>query len=132
MGRSGKEVSPVSTVYHEPTSELSEQARDVHRALATTIEELEAIDWYHQRADVCKDESLKAIILHHRDEEIEHAVMGLEWLRRTIPKFDEELRTYLFTDGPIHAHEEQATGEGVPTKETAGSGLDIGSLKKGD
>jgi ferritin-like protein len=123
----------VSTVYHEPTAELSEQARDIHRALASTIEELEAIDWYNQRADVCKDEGLKAILLHNRDEEIEHAAMGIEWLRRTIAKFDEELHTYLFTDGPIHALEEEATGGGGhATPSAAGSDLGIGSLKKGD
>lgn len=93
--------------YHEPVSELSEEARDVHRALVSLIEELEAIDWYHQRVDVTPDESLKAILLHNRDEEIEHAAMTLEWIRRRIGKFDEELHTYLFTDGPITEIEDE-------------------------
>ncbi len=100
----------MSTTYHEPTSELSAEARDVHRALASLIEELEAVDWYNQRADVTGDEDLKAIVLHNRDEEIEHAAMTLEWLRRKIGKFDEELHTYLFTSAPITEVEEAEGG----------------------
>jgi ferritin-like protein len=99
----GKE-SGVSTVYHE--SGLSQNAQEVHRALASLIEELEAIDWYNQRADVSKDEGLKAILIHNRNEEIEHASMALEWLRRKMPNFDEELKTYLFTSAPITEVEE--------------------------
>ncbi len=89
----------MSTVYHE--TGLSEDAKDVHRALASLIEELEAVDWYNQRADVTGNPELKAILLHNRNEEIEHAAMALEWLRRKIPEFDEELRTYLFSSAPI-------------------------------
>jgi hypothetical protein len=95
--------------YHEPPEELGPDVRDVARALQTTIEELEAVNWYHQRAAVCADEQLRDILLHHRDEEIEHAVMGIEWLRRRIPKFDEELRTYLFAEVPVVEAEEAAT-----------------------
>ena len=97
--------------YHEPTTELSSETRDVHRALTTLVEELEAVDWYHQRADVTKDDDLKMILIHNRDEEIEHAAMALEWLRRRIPEFDEQLRTFLFTSTPI-AHAESGEGEG--------------------
>jgi len=89
----------MSTVYHE--SGLSQDAQEIHRALASLIEELEAVDWYNQRVDVTKDEQLKAVLAHNRDEEIEHAAMALEWLRRKLPSFDEELRTYLFTSAPI-------------------------------
>ncbi len=114
----------MALAYHEPPAELSAEARDIHRALSSTVEELEAVAWYHQRAEVCADEQLKAILLHNRDEEIEHAAMGLEWLRRQIPKFDEQLRTYLFTSGPIHALEEEATGGGEgETKPAAGMGI---------
>jgi uncharacterized protein len=87
---SAKET-PMSTAYHEPN--LSEHARDLHRALASTIEELEAIDWYQQRIDATNDEALAAILAHNRDEEIEHMAMGLEWLRRKMPVMDEMLRT---------------------------------------
>jgi ferritin-like protein len=77
-------------------------------------EELEAIDWYQQRVDVAGDEELKAILVHNRDEEIEHAAMVLEWLRRRVPKFDELLRAYLFTSGSITAIEEESeSGEGA-------------------
>ncbi len=67
---------------------LSIEAQDLHRALASLQEELEAIDFYHQRADLTADESLRAILLHNRNDEMEHAVMLLEWVRRTVPEFD--------------------------------------------
>ena len=95
----------MSTVYHE--SGLSKEAESAHRALASMIEELEAVDWYNQRADVAQDEELKKILLHNRNEEIEHASMLLEWLRRNIPEFDEELKTYLFTKKSIVDIEEK-------------------------
>ncbi len=123
----------MALAYHEPPAELSAEARDVHRALSATIEELEAVAWYHQRAEVTPDAELKAILLHNRDEEIEHAAMALEWLRRRIPKFDEDLRTYLFTSGPIHAVEEAATGgdaaDGNPPA-AEGKGMGIGKFTK--
>jgi ferritin-like protein len=86
---------------HEPVGELSATTRNMHRAIASLIEELEAIAWYQQRADVCTDPALKAILAHNRDEEKEHAAMVLEWIRRNDPAFDKELRDYLFTDRPI-------------------------------
>ncbi|HEX6930417.1 MAG TPA: encapsulin-associated ferritin-like protein [Gammaproteobacteria bacterium] len=93
--------------YHEPVEELSDESRDLHRAITSLMEELEAVDWYQQRVDVCKDRELAAILAHNRDEEIEHAAMVLEWIRRRVPKFNEELRQYLFTDRPIVAIEEK-------------------------
>ncbi len=98
----------MATTYHEPVGELSPAARNVHRALTSLIEELEAVDWYNQRVDVTEDAELKAVLAHNRDEEIEHAAMCLEWLRRQLPRFDEELKTYLFTSGPITELEEGA------------------------
>ena len=95
----------MSTVYHE--KELSAETRSVHRALASMIEELEAVDWYNQRADAATDEELRKILIHNRNEEIEHAGMLLEWLRRRIPEFDHELKTYLFTSKPITELEEE-------------------------
>jgi ferritin-like protein len=93
-----------SVGYHEPASELSDETRDMHRAIVSLMEELEAVDWYNQRADACKDPELKAILMHNRDEEKEHAAMVLEWIRRKDASFSEELRDYLFTDKRI-AHE---------------------------
>ncbi len=91
-------------MYQEPFAELSVEARDLHRAIASLVEELEAVDWYNQRVDICTNPELRAILAHNRDEEKEHAAMLLEWIRRQDPTFDHELKDYLFTDKPI-AHE---------------------------
>jgi uncharacterized protein len=90
--------------YHEPIEELSDETRDMHRAIVSLMEELEAVDWYNQRVDACKDKELKAILAHNRDEEKEHAAMVLEWIRRNDPVMSKELKDYLFTRKKI-AHE---------------------------
>jgi ferritin-like protein len=95
-----------SDSYHEPLYKLSATTQDMHRALVSLQEELEAVDWYQQRADACGEPELKAILLHNMREEIEHASMVLEWLRRHHPDFDKHLRTYLFQDKPILAIEQ--------------------------
>ncbi len=87
--------------YHEPVDRLSPQTMDFHRAVVSLIEELEAVDWYNQRVDACADPELKAILAHNRDEEVEHAAMTLEWIRRKNAVFDRELREALFKTGPI-------------------------------
>ena len=87
--------------YHEPVQQLSNETKDMHRAIVSLMEELEAVDWYNQRVDACTDKALKAILAHNRDEEKEHAAMVLEWIRRRDPRFDKELKDYLFTDQPI-------------------------------
>ena len=87
--------------YHEPIEELTDETRDMHRAITSLMVELEAVDWYNQRVDACKDATLKSILAHNRDEEKEHAAMVLEWIRRRDPSFDKELRDFLFTDKPI-------------------------------
>lgn len=87
--------------YHEPIEELSDETRDMHRAITSLMEELEAVDWYNQRIDACKDEELKTILAHNRDEEKEHAAMVLEWIRRRDTCLDKELKDYLFKDGKI-------------------------------
>ena len=83
--------------YHEPITELSNETRDMHRAITLLMEELEAVDWYNQRVDACKDQELKGILAHNRDEEKEHAAMVLEWIRRKDPTFSKEMKDYLFT-----------------------------------
>jgi len=87
--------------YHEPIDELTDETRDMHRAIVSLMEELEAVDWYNQRVDACADDELAEILAHNRDEEKEHAAMVLEWIRRRDPAFDRELREYLFTDDDI-------------------------------
>lgn len=103
-----------SETYHE--SELSEGTRDIHRALASLREELDAIDWYQQRIDATSDRELAAVLAHNRDEEIEHAAMVLEWIRRKAPVFDRVLKTYLFTEAPIVQIEEGAEADEVPAR----------------
>jgi ferritin-like protein len=96
-----KEQTISSVGYHEPIEELSDATRDMHRAIVSLMEELEAVDWYNQRLEACKDEELKAILTHNRDEEKEHASMVLEWIRRRDTVFSRELKEYLFVDKPI-------------------------------
>ena len=92
--------------YNEPFDKLSKKTKELHRALHSLIEELEAVDWYQQRVDITEDEELKDILAHNRDEEKEHAAMILEWIRRNDAALAEELKTYLFTKGKITAIEE--------------------------
>jgi uncharacterized protein len=87
--------------YHEPIEKLSAQTMDMHRAIVSLMEELEAVDWYNQRVDACSDPELKAILAHNRDEEKEHAAMVLEWIRRRDSAFEHELKDNLFQEGPI-------------------------------
>lgn len=95
----------VNEVYHE--TDPREETRDMHRAIVSLMEELEAVDWNNQRVDACQDKALRAILAHNRDEEKENAAMVLEWIRRRDPRFDKELREYLFTGKPTAALEEQ-------------------------
>ena len=95
---------------HIPADKLTRKTAHLHYAISSLREELEAVDWYRQRADDTDDAALKAILLHNAGEEIEHAAMLLEWLRRTEPRFAKELKEYLFTDAPITAVEEKAMG----------------------
>lgn len=123
---------------HEREDALSTETRELHRGIVSLIEELEAIDWYRQRAEACTDDGLREVLLHHMREETEHAMMNLEWLRRRNADFDRQARTYLFTDGPITEVEEESKS-GSPSAASAssagqifgstGRSLGIGSLK---
>ncbi len=126
--------------YHEPREQLPAEIVDHHRAIASLIEELEAVQWYHERAAGTQDASLRDVLIHNRNEEIEHAMMNLEWLRRNFAEFDAQMRTYLFTSAPITEVEEAAEsddgGEGGGKDGAGGDGaaggLNIGSTRKGD
>jgi uncharacterized protein len=87
--------------YQEPSEKLSTATRDMHLAILSLREELEAIDSYNQRADLCNDRKLKAILIHNRDEEKEHASMLLEWIRRNDAKFSKQLKGCLFSKKDI-------------------------------
>ena len=109
-----------SVGYHEPIDELSDGTRDMHRAIVSLMEELEAIDWYNQRADACKDAELKAILEHNRDEEKEHASMILEWIRRRDVAFARMLKKHTGHSGPIVTEEEEAEASGEADVERRG------------
>jgi ferritin-like protein len=116
-----------SSSFHEDAALLQADTMDRHRATASLIEELEAVDWYDQRIDATGDEELRDVLRHNRDEEKEHAAMALEWLRRHDPELDGFLRTYLFTTEPITQGEAEATGAGAtPVKH---ADLGIGRLR---
>jgi ferritin-like protein len=119
---------------HEDAGKLGPEVVDQHRAIVSLMEELEAVDWYNQRAKAASDPELRAILEHNRDEEKEHAAMALEWLRRKDPKMSEHLKTFLFSDGPITGieatmiHGDGAAGSGDgPSPDGS---LGIGSLRK--
>lgn len=94
--------------YHEAEEKLTASTKEMHRALKSLMEELEAVDWYQQRVDATEDPELRAVLMHNRDEELEHAAMVLEWLRRNNSKVDEMLRKYLFTESDITKIEKNA------------------------
>ncbi len=94
---------------HAPRERLSKKTLAIHQAIASLMEELEAVDWYRQRADDCDDPALKGILLHNMREEIEHAAMALEWLRRNDETFAKQLKTYLFSEGDILEVENRET-----------------------
>jgi ferritin-like protein len=121
-----------SESYHEPIELLSEPTKNQHRALVSLREELEAVDWYQQRAEACSDAELRAVLIHNKNEEIEHAMMTLEWLRRNDSTFAENIQTYVGASGPILEAEAAATGAPGGAARASGQrpvSLGIGSLK---
>jgi len=122
-----------STTFHESEERLSPATRDLHRAIVSLMEELEAVDWYNQRAKATSNPELRAILEHNRDEEKEHAAMALEWLRRSDPTFSKHLKTFLFTQGPITGIEATMDEKGGGDSGSAGASddgsLGIGSLR---
>ena len=121
--------------YHEPASELPEEARTFARMSANLIEEAEAIDWYEQRLAIERDPAARAIMLDAEGEEFKHFAMNLEFLFRRLPLWGEIAEGILFTEGDIVEHgeesEEEATeGEAAKGAPLAGSeSLGIGSLR---
>jgi ferritin-like protein len=117
-------MAQASAGLHERREQLKPETIDRHRAIVSLMEELEAVDWYDQRVDAATDDELRAILAHNRDEEKEHAVMILEWLRRHDPQLDQQLRTYLFAAKPV-LEVEAAAGA------AENGSLGIGSLREG-
>jgi uncharacterized protein len=126
-------MAGASQGYHEAEDKISAETKDMHRALVSLQEELEAIDWYRQRADVTQNDALKAVLLHNMEEEVEHACMVLEWLRRNVPAFDRNLRTYLFQNKPITEIEQEEEGLKTEAQQQVAhpehKGLTVGTMK---
>jgi hypothetical protein len=120
-------MAGASAGLHEPPEKLRSETLDRHRAFVSLMEEIEAIDWYEQRIDATSDPELRAILVHNRDEEKEHAAMILEWLCRRDEKLAAELRLRLFSEGPIVEEPEVAS---APVAGSRGS-LGLGSLRNG-
>ncbi|UYN94896.1 MAG: ferritin [Enhydrobacter sp.] len=118
-----------SETLHEDPELLGPDIVDQHRAIVSLMEELEAVDWYNQRAKAAQDAELRALLEHNRDEEKEHAAMALEWLRRRDPALDEHLRTYLFTTAPVTEIEHAAEADGGEREPAPDGSLGIGSLR---
>ena len=97
-------MAAASSSLHAPRERLTKETLNLHPAIVSIMEELEAVDWYRQRADDCDDPELKEILLHNMREEMEHAAMVLEWMRRNSEDFDGYLREFLFKDGDIADH----------------------------
>ena len=118
---------------HEDAGRLGPVVTDQHRAIVSLMEELEAVDWYNQRAKATDDQQLRDILEHNRDEEKEHAAMVLEWLRRSDPALSQHLETYLFAKGSITgieaAAEHDAAAVGGDKSVNADGSLGIGSLR---
>lgn len=115
---------------HESWESLPAEARDLHRALTSLKEEIEAIDWYTQRVALCSDQELLGLLAHNRDEEIEHACMALEWLRKNMPPWDEVLKKYLFHEGSVLTSEEEVPSKTPPVERRSDpASLGIGSLR---
>jgi hypothetical protein len=117
--------------YHEPYEALPEDARDVHRALTSLKEEIEAIDWYNQRVVLCSDPDLRTVLEHNRDEEIEHACLTLEWLRRKMPGWDKNLRRFVLSEASIAELAEEEAEKPAPVNGSTSRDktLGLGSLK---
>lgn len=123
-------MAAASGSLHESEEKLSPDLIDRHRAIMSLMEELEAVDWYDQRAATATNDELREIIAHNRDEEKEHAMMLLEWLRRNDSAFNEMIEIYLNSEGSIIHAEEAATGGGEGGGGSVANGsLGIGSLR---
>ncbi|MCL4542152.1 MAG: ferritin [Deltaproteobacteria bacterium] len=66
--------------YNDPN--LTEETINLEMARQSLIEEFQAINWYQERIEYTKDEDLKKILSHNRDEEKEHAAMLMEYIRK--------------------------------------------------
>jgi len=65
-----------------------QKAKNLARARQSLIEELDAINVYEERIQGSSNSTLKKILSHNRDEEKEHAVMLIDWLKKNDSTFN--------------------------------------------
>jgi hypothetical protein len=108
---------------HAPRERLSRATLSHHHAIVSVMEEMDAIDWYRQRAEDTEDTDLREILLHNMREETEHACMLLEWLRRNDAEWSKQMDAYLYTEAPITEVEriEEHEQAGEPARSLTGS-----------
>lgn len=82
--------------FRVPREKLSMDARLLHYAIVSLQKELDAVDWYRERADDSDDKSRKAKLLRDVREAMGYAAMLMEWLRRNNSDFARTFETFLF------------------------------------
>ncbi len=82
----------------EERANLSDKTLDLKRAIDSLREEVEAVNYYNQRADSTSDPELKQVLIHNANEEKEHAAMLIEWIRKNDPVFAKEFEDNLFKE----------------------------------
>ncbi len=88
LGRLKDKQEVKMTGEYESRENLSKETLDLEMARQSLIEELEAINWYQERIEVTKNDDLRKILEHNRDEEKEHVAMLIEWIRKNDPTQD--------------------------------------------
>jgi hypothetical protein len=108
---------------HAPRERLTRAILNHHHAIVSVMEEMDAIDWYRQRAEDTEDAALREVLLHNMREEVEHACMILEWLRRNDAEWSKQMDAYLYTEAPITEIEriEEHGQAGEPAASPTGS-----------
>jgi hypothetical protein len=66
---------------HEAREDLKPDTIDLERARQSAVEQLQAINWYSERIDATKDKSLRRLLTHNRNEEMEHFAFLVQWIR---------------------------------------------------
>ena len=85
----------------EPYDILDEETIDISRVIHSMIEELAAFNDYNMRMDGTKDEKLREALEHARDEEADHFMIFLEYLRMKVPVIDERVKKYIGKEGKV-------------------------------
>ena len=64
-------VAVANESYHEPTAELTDETRDMHRTISFLMEELKVDDWYYHPFDASKDKKLFSFIIETKKKNMQ-------------------------------------------------------------